>query len=140
MSIRILSASELFPSSSGREGGFRGLDERFIALPARQRSRREGQSKSLYPFLPRSELIFGLPCPQPFLSCPASRSPRAFAGDRNRSRCHAAPGEFRYCRTRAAPSTHWLASDGGHWSTPLVRFEEYLLPIPLEVLAVRLSR
>ena len=30
MSIRILSASELFPPSSDREGGFRGLDERFI--------------------------------------------------------------------------------------------------------------
>src|SRR6266853_890344 len=54
MSIRILSATELFPSSSDREGGFRGLDERFIALPVRQRSQGEGQSKSPCPCLPRS--------------------------------------------------------------------------------------
>src|SRR2546426_7019532 len=95
MSIRILSASELFPSSSdddGRttnsfegdplphkcgvparfgtphlcgseescapdgdraeaEGGFRDLDECFMALPVRQRSRGEGQSKSPCPGL-----------------------------------------------------------------------------------------
>src|SRR5712691_8150310 len=68
MSIRILSASELFPSSSDREGGFRGEDERFIALPVRQRSRGEGQSKSPCPCLPRSGLLIGLPCLRPFLS------------------------------------------------------------------------
>src|ERR1700680_1125657 len=66
MSIRILSAGELFPPSSDRdrvdaEDGFRGLDERFIALPARQRSRREGQSKSPCPCLPRSGLLIDLP-------------------------------------------------------------------------------
>src|SRR5258705_8535092 len=103
MSIRILSASEVFPSSSHREGGFRGLDERFIALPVRQRSRREGQSKSPCPCLPRSELLIVLPSLRPFLSCPASRSPRASAGDRNRIHCHAAPGEFPCRRTRPAP-------------------------------------
>src|SRR5258707_3655671 len=99
MSIRILSASELFSSSSDREGGFRGLDERFIALPVRQRSRREGQSKSPCLGLPRSGLLIGLPCPRPFPSYPASRSPRASAGDRNRTHCHAAPGELRCFRT-----------------------------------------
>src|SRR5437899_5341669 len=103
MSIRILSAREVFPSSSDREGGFRGLDERFIALPVRQRSRREGQSKSPCPCLPRSGLLIDLPSLRPFLSCPASRSPRASAADRNRIHCHAAPGEFLCCRTRAAP-------------------------------------
>src|SRR2546426_10973427 len=105
MSIRILSASEVFPSSSDREGRFRGLDERlrFIALPVRQRSRREGQSKSPCPYLPRSGLLIDLPSLRPFLSCPASRSPRASAADRNRIHCHAAPGEFPCCRTRAAP-------------------------------------
>src|SRR5438093_13575305 len=108
MSIRILSAGELFPPSSAGDGGdaeegFRGLDERFIALPARQRSRQEGQSKSPCPCLPRSGLLIDLPSLRPFLSCPASRSPRASAEDRNRIHCHAAPGEFRCCRTRAAP-------------------------------------
>src|SRR5213080_1237054 len=105
MSIRILSANELFPPSSDREGGFRGLDERlrFIALPVRERSRREGQSKSPCPCLPRSELLIDLPCLRPFLSCPASQSPRASAGDRNRIHCRAGPGEFPCCRTRAAP-------------------------------------
>src|SRR3989475_1571824 len=103
MSIRILSASELFPSSSDREVGFRGLAERFIALPVRQRSLREGQSKSPCPCLPRSGLLSDLPSLRPFLSCPASRSPRASAEDRNHIHCHAAPGEFRFCRTRAAP-------------------------------------
>src|SRR2546425_3881816 len=66
MSIRILSASELFPSSSDREGGFRGMDARFIALPVRQRSRREGQSKSPCPGLPRSGLLIDLPSLRPF--------------------------------------------------------------------------
>src|SRR2546427_7373134 len=103
MSIRILSASELFPSSSDREGGFRDLDERFIALPVRQHSRREGQSKSPCPCLPCSGLLIDLPSLRPFLSCPASRSPRASAGDRNHIHCHATPGEFRCYRTRAAP-------------------------------------
>src|SRR5439155_8909235 len=108
MSIRSLSAAELFPPSSDRdrvdaEGGFRGLDERFIALPERQRSRREGQSKSPCPCLPRSELLIDFPSLRPFLSCPASQSPLASAGDRNRIHCLAAPGEFPCCRTRAAP-------------------------------------
>src|SRR3989454_10035881 len=103
MSIRILSASELLPSLSDREVGFRGLDERFIALPVRQRSRREGQSKLPCPCLPRSGLLIDLPSLRPFLSYPASRSPRASAGDRNRIHCHAVPDEFRCCRTRAAP-------------------------------------
>src|SRR5437867_13401443 len=103
MSIRILSASELFPSSSDREGGFRGLDERFMALPVRQRSRWEGQSKSPCPYLPRSGLLIYLPFLRPFLSCPASRSPRASAGDLSRIHCRATPGEFPCCRTRAAP-------------------------------------
>src|SRR5437867_3834371 len=108
MSIRILSAGEPFPPSPDgdgveAEGGFRGLDERFIALPVRQYSRQEGQSKSPCPFLPRSGLLIDLPSLRPFLSSPASRSPRASAGDRNRIHCHAAPGEFRCCRTRAAP-------------------------------------
>src|SRR2546425_1728501 len=94
MSIRILSASELFPSSSDREGGFRGLDERFMALPVRQRSRREGQSKSPCPCLARSGLLIDLPSLLPFLSCPASRSPRASSEDRSRSHCRAGPGEF----------------------------------------------
>src|SRR6266566_4819335 len=102
MSIRILSASELFPLPSAREGGFRGLDERFIALPVRQRSRGEGQSKSPCPCQPRSGLLIGLPSLRPFLSYPASRSPRASAGDRNRIHCRAGPGEFPCCRTRAA--------------------------------------
>src|SRR6266446_1198912 len=149
MSIRILSASKLFPSSSDGDGrttnsfegdplphkcgvpasfgtphlcgseescapegdraeaeaGFRGLDERlrFIALPVRQRSRGEGQSKSPCPCLPRSGLLSDLPSLRPFLSCPASRSPRASVGDRSRIHCRAGPGEFPCCRTRAAP-------------------------------------
>src|SRR5258708_29635732 len=116
MSIRILSVGGLFPPSSDRdrvdaEDGFRGLDERFIALPARQRSRREGQSKSPCPYLPRYGLLIDLPSLQPFLSYPASRSPRASAGARNRIPFHAAPGEFRCCRTRAAPSTRCRARD-----------------------------
>src|SRR5256885_9941692 len=106
MSIRSLSAAELFPPSSDRdrvdaEGGFRGLDERFIALPARQRSRREGQSKSPCPCLPRSGLLIALPSLRPFLSCPASRSPRASVGDRSRIHCRAGPGEFPCRRKRA---------------------------------------
>src|SRR5439155_8564056 len=102
MSIRILSASELFPSSAGREGGFRGLDERFIALPVRQRAGREGQSKSPCPCLPSSGLLIDLPFLRTFLSCPASRSPRVSAGDRNHIHCRAGPSEFLCCRTRAA--------------------------------------
>src|SRR6202048_2562399 len=106
MSIRILSAGKLFPLSSDRdrvdaEDGSRGLDERFIALPARQRSRREGQSKSPCPCLPRSGLLIDLPSLRPFLSCPASRSPRASAADRNRIHCPAGPGEFPCRRKRA---------------------------------------
>src|SRR5882757_4999549 len=107
MSIRILSAGEPLPPSPERdrveaEGGFRGLDERFIALPVRQYSRREGQSKSPCPFLARSGLLIDLPSLRPFLSCPASRSPRASAGDRSRIHCRGGPGEFPCCRTRAA--------------------------------------
>src|SRR3981189_328736 len=82
MSIRILSAGELFPPSSAgdrvdAEDGFRGLDERFIALPARQRSRREGQSKSPRPCLPRSGLLIDPPSLRPFLQFPATRAPGA---------------------------------------------------------------
>src|SRR5437879_6459170 len=139
MSIRIFSGSELLPSSSDREGGFRGLDERFIALPVRQRSRREGQSKSLCPCLARSGLLIDLPSLRPFLSCPASRSPRASAGDRNRIHCRAGPGEFPCCRTRAAPRTRWPARDGGHWSTPPARCEEDSFPIPAAVSVVCLA-
>src|SRR3979490_3580651 len=99
MSIQILSAGELFPPSSAgdrvdAEDGFRGLDERFMALPARQRSRREGQSKSPSPCLPRSGLLIDLPSLRPFLSCLASRSPRACAADRTRLPCPPGPGEF----------------------------------------------
>src|SRR6266404_4988089 len=108
MSSRILSAVGLFPPSSDCasdevEGGFRGLDERFIAFPARKRWRAEGQSKSLCPCLPHSGLIIGLPCLRLFLSCPASRSPRASSWDRIRIHCRAGPGEFPCCRKRAAP-------------------------------------
>src|SRR6266436_6037828 len=133
MSIRVLSASELFPSSTDREGGFRGLDERFMARPVRQRSLREGQSKSPCPCLVRSGLLIDLPSLRPFLSYPASRSPRASAGDRNRIHCHAAPGEFPRGRTRAAPGTRRPERDGGHWSILPARCEEDWFPIPAEV-------
>src|SRR6266853_896768 len=108
MSIRILSAGELFlPSSDGdklpAEGGFRGLDERFIAFPNRKRSGRAGQSKSPCPCLPRSGLLIDLPSLRPFLACPASRSPRASAADRSRIHCRVGPGEFPCRRKRATP-------------------------------------
>src|SRR5882724_5912352 len=140
MSIRILSASELFPSSADREGGFRGLDERFIALPVRQHSRREGQSKSPCPCLPRSGLLIDLPSLRPFLSCPASRSPRGSVGDRSRIHCRAGPGEFPCCRTRAAPRIRRPERDGGHSSLLPARCEEDLFPIPAAVSVVRLAR
>src|SRR6202040_3780704 len=105
MSIRILSAGELFPPSSDRdrvdaEDGFRSLDERFMALPARQRSRREGQSKSPCPCLTRSGLLIDLPSLRLFLSCPASPSRCASAADRSRIHCPAGPGEFPCRRKR----------------------------------------
>src|SRR5438105_7171386 len=98
MSSRILSALGLSPPSPDRARaevgvGFRGLDDRFISFLLQERLRAEGQWKSSFPCPWCSRLITGLPCLRLFLSCPASRSPRASCWDRIRIHCLAGPGE-----------------------------------------------
>src|SRR5580700_5704233 len=98
MIIRILRASEFSPPSSGRgkvdtEDEFRRLDERFIAFPVQSRLRREEQSKLPCLRQRRSGLLIAPSFLRPFLSCPASRNPRAFSEDRTRVRCRAFPCE-----------------------------------------------
>src|ERR1700688_4731033 len=116
MSSRILSALGLSPPSPDRAcaeagGGFRGLDDLFIAFLLRKRLRAEGQWKSLCPCRLRSRLIIGLPCLRPFLSFPANRSPRAASWDRIRIHRRAGSSEFRGCRKRATHLTCWARSE-----------------------------
>ena len=59
MSIRILLASELFPSSSDREGGFRGLAERFMLKTAiQQEDTEKTENKRLKSSDLRKEVCF----------------------------------------------------------------------------------